>query len=77
MLQWGTLGSLMSLCSVVLNEFTCRLYGFGLQVKQVDEAREITAKNICGSSLDQVSPLIFQPYKRVVLQLPIMHLEKG
>ena len=33
-----------------IEEFTCRLYGVGPRVKQVDVAREI--KNICGSNVD-------------------------
>ena len=35
-----------------IEEFTCRLYGVGPRVKQVDVAREIKVKNICGSNVD-------------------------
>ena len=35
-----------------MEEFTCRLYGVGPRVKQVDVAREIKVKNICGSNVD-------------------------
>ena len=39
-----------------IEEFTCRLYGVGPRVKQVDVAREIKVKNI--STFGLVSPLI-------------------
>ena len=35
-----------------MEEFTCRLYGVGPRVKQVDVTREIKVKNICGSNVD-------------------------
>ena len=35
-----------------MEEFTCHLYGVGPRVKQVDVAREIKVKNICGSNVD-------------------------
>ena len=35
-----------------IEEFTCRLYGVGPRVKQVDVAREIKVKNICSSNVD-------------------------
>ena len=35
-----------------MEELTCRLYGVGPRVKQVDVAREIKVKNICGSNVD-------------------------
>ena len=35
-----------------MEKFTCRLYGVGPRVKQVDVAREINVKNICGSNVD-------------------------
>ena len=35
-----------------IEEFTCRLYVVGPRVKQVDMAREIKVKNICGSNVD-------------------------
>ena len=35
-----------------IEEFTCRLYRVGPRVKQVDVAREIKVKNICGSTVD-------------------------
>ena len=35
-----------------IEEFTCRLYGVGPRVKQVDVAREIKVKNIYGSNVD-------------------------
>jgi len=35
-----------------IEKFTCHLYGVGPRVKQVDVAREIKVKNICGSNVD-------------------------
>ena len=35
-----------------MDEFTCRWYGVGPRVKQVDVARDIKVKNICGSNVD-------------------------
>ena len=35
-----------------IEEFTCRLYGVGPRVKQVDVATEIKVKNRCGSNVD-------------------------
>ena len=34
-----------------IEEFTCRLYGVGPRVKQVDVATEIKVKNRCGSNV--------------------------
>ena len=53
---FGTVGSTWTLGDdhIVhgMEEFTCRLYGVGPLVKQVDVAREIKVKNICGSNVD-------------------------
>ena len=39
-----------------IEEFTCRLYGVGPRVKQVDVATEIKVKNRCGSNVPFLSP---------------------
>ena len=53
---FGTVGSTWTLDDdhIVhgIEEFTCRLYGVGPRVKQVDVAREIKVKNIYGSNVD-------------------------
>ena len=54
-----------------IEEFTCRLYGVGPRVKQIDVAREIKDKNICGSNVDLRSGLsidlsTFPPCRRVL-----------
>ena len=56
-----------------IEEFTCRLYGFGPRVQQVNEAREIKAKHISGSSLDLQPGVTFDlvnfpPCQRVLIQ---------
>ena len=56
-----------------IEEFMCRLYGVGPRVKQIDVAREIKVKNICGSNVDLRSGLsidlsTFPPCRRVLAQ---------
>ena len=56
-----------------IEEFTCRLYGVGPRVKQVDEAREINVKNICGSNVDlrpglSIDLCIVSPCRRILAQ---------
>ena len=56
-----------------IEEFTCRLYGVGPRVKQVDVAREFKVKNICGSNVDlrpglSIDLSTFPPCKRVLAQ---------
>ena len=56
-----------------IEEFTCRLYGVGPRLKQVDVAREIKVKNICGSNVDlrpglSIDLSTFQPCRRVLAQ---------
>ena len=56
-----------------IHEFTCRLYGVGPRVKQVDVAREIKVKNICGSNIDlrpglSIDLSIFPPCRRILAQ---------
>ena len=56
-----------------IEEFTCRLYGVGPRVKQVDVAREIKVKNICGSNVDlrpglSIDLSIFPQCRRVLAQ---------
>ena len=51
-----------------IEEFTCRLYGVGPRVKQVDVAREIKVKNMCGIDLSKCPPcrrVLAQHIKRV------------
>lgn len=47
---FATVGKLDEIMLSVAEEFTCRLYGFGPQVKKVNEAREINVKKMCGLS---------------------------
>lgn len=54
-------------------EFTCHLYGSGPQLKQVDEAREIKVKKMCGSNLElrpglSIDRSTVPPCKRALLQ---------
>ena len=54
-----------------IKEFTCCLYGVGPRVKQVDVAREIKVKNICGSNVDlrpglSIDLSTFPPCRRVL-----------
>ena len=56
-----------------IEEFTCRLYGVGPRLKQVDVAREIKVKNICDSNVDIRRGLSFDlstfpPCRRVLAQ---------
>ena len=56
-----------------IEEFTCRLYGVGPRVKQVDVAREIKVKNICGSNVDlrpdlSIDLSTFPPCRRILAQ---------
>jgi len=56
-----------------IEEFTCRLYGVGPRVKQVDVAREIKVKNICGSNVDlrsghSIALSTFSTCRRVLAQ---------
>ena len=56
-----------------IEEFTCRLYGVGSRVKQVDVAREIKFKNICGSNVDlrpglSIDLSTFPPCRRILAQ---------
>ena len=56
-----------------VEEFTCRLYGFGPRVKHVDEASEIKVNKMCGSSLElrpglSIDLSTFPPCKRVLFQ---------
>ena len=56
-----------------IEEFTCRLYGVGPRVKQVDVARDIKVKNICGSNVDlrpglSIDLSTFPPCRQVLAQ---------
>ena len=56
-----------------IEEFTCRLYGVGPRVKQVDVAREIKVMNICGSNVDlrpglSIDLSKYPPCRRILAQ---------
>ena len=64
-----------------IEEFTCRLYGVGPRVKQVDVAREIKVKNRCGSNVHcSVHVSAMQTGSRPAhqeSQFPSMYLAQG